>query len=59
MANERRGRGDRGSGLVAGIAFIFAFTFVIVHFRFVTLLAIIGVILSVATEGSLDGESIT
>ncbi len=27
MASERRGSGDRGSGLVAGIAFIFAFTF--------------------------------
>lgn len=27
MAAVRRGSGDRGSGLVAGIAFIFAFTF--------------------------------
>jgi hypothetical protein len=27
MANERRGSGDRGSGLVAGVALIFAFTF--------------------------------
>ncbi len=27
MTSGRRGSGDRGSGLVAGIAFIFAFTF--------------------------------
>lgn len=27
MARQRRGSGERGSGLVAGIAFIFAFTF--------------------------------
>jgi hypothetical protein len=27
MGHKRRGCGDRGSGLVAGVAFIFAFTF--------------------------------